>query len=193
MTANQIAYQRNLETERANRATEQLRGSELEETIRSNRERELTNWYHEREAARHNRASEGLGWAQLAESSRHNRASESLTAADIGERARHNQVVESQGWGSLSVDQQKADTSQYVAEQGARGLELRQLELDEQQRSNMANEDERNRHNEVQERQDWYKIGISGLDSVWGRVNDTIDTVNRVVRNLGSWGQLLGG
>lgn len=80
MTGNQIQYQRNVETERHNRVTE-------EEQKRSN----LAN---ERETFRHNYAGEVLGTQTLRETKRHNLATESTQLMSIYETTRHNKVME---------------------------------------------------------------------------------------------------
>nr|AVD54033.1 ORF1 [Macaque picobirnavirus 6] len=80
MTGNQIQYQRNVETERHNRVTE-------EEQKRSN----LAN---ERETYRHNYATEVLGTNTLSETKRHNLATESNQLNSLLETTRHNKVME---------------------------------------------------------------------------------------------------
>lgn len=110
MTANQIAYQRQLEegranlareteTHRANTTAEQQRAAELAEnsrhnlvteaeTNRSNVARETetrrSNLAKELETSQHNRAAESIGYGQLSESRRHNVATENLTGNQIG-------------------------------------------------------------------------------------------------------------
>lgn len=91
MTANQIAYQRNLETARSNRANEV-------------------------ETKRHNLADEGLGIKSLSESQRHNRATESetnrsnlaremeTTRSNLAKEAltsSYNRAMIAQGWSSI--------------------------------------------------------------------------------------------
>lgn len=113
MTANQIAYQRNLETARANRASEV-------------------------ETKRHNLAGEGLGIKTLLESQRHNRVTETetnrsnlaremeTTRSNLAKEAitsSYNQAMIAQGWNSL------AETSR-----------ANQAREDETYRSNLARE-----------------------------------------------------
>lgn len=69
MTANQINYWKNVETERANRALEDHNARSLRET------------------GRHNLVSENQNWANLAELGRHNRSVEAETG-------RHNLISE---------------------------------------------------------------------------------------------------
>lgn len=123
MTNNQVQYQRNLETERANRAQEALRDREIEATKahyeRSDRETERANFAREGEAVRHNVQDELLRGEQiavqrefntgqlqlrgseldtrrseLAETIRKNMASESLQQTNLDEQGRHNKESE---------------------------------------------------------------------------------------------------
>lgn len=80
MTGNQIQYQRNVETERHNRVTEE--------------EQERSNKANERETFRHNYANEVLGTQTLHENKRHNLATESNQLMSIYETTRHNRVME---------------------------------------------------------------------------------------------------
>ena len=70
MTANQLDYWRNKETERTNRAREA-------------------------ETRRANLANESLTASQISETGRHNLQTESLSAQELAERARHNKKQES--------------------------------------------------------------------------------------------------
>lgn len=76
MTNNQIQYQRNLETERTNRANESLRRRELSE------------------ANRHNYQTEGLGRSQLAETIRNNTNMANIGWYNAAENARSNKARE---------------------------------------------------------------------------------------------------
>nr|AVD54045.1 ORF1 [Macaque picobirnavirus 12] len=76
MTNNQIQYQRNLETERTNRANELLRRRELSEN------------------ARHNYQTEGLGRSQLAETIRNNTNMANISWYNAAENARSNKARE---------------------------------------------------------------------------------------------------
>lgn len=98
MTANQIAYQKNLETERNNRVSEELGRNTLAETQRSNVARET-------ETHRANLEAERNRDNVLAESIRHNKTTEEITRSynaqslslaerQLGESMRHNQASE---------------------------------------------------------------------------------------------------
>lgn len=80
MTGNQIQYQRNVETERHNRVTED--------------EQKRSNLANERETYRHNYATEVIGTNTLAETKRHNLATESNQLMSLFETTRHNKVME---------------------------------------------------------------------------------------------------
>lgn len=80
MTGNQLQYQRNVETERHNRATED--------------EQKRSNLANEKETYRHNYATEVLGTRTLSETKRHNLATESNQLNSLLETTRHNKVME---------------------------------------------------------------------------------------------------
>lgn len=92
MTANQIAYQANVERERTNRVNELLQSGRNIEEARANRTKEL------------------LSWRDLLEQSRANRVKETeLARSNIAretETARTNRKIE-------SIKQQEADTKSF--------------------------------------------------------------------------------
>lgn len=112
MTNNQLTYQRNLETERANKAQEEhnrqylaeinrhnlmgedISWSNLHELNRHNLVNESQGWSSITETQRHNRAGEQLGWGNLNETIRHNKRNEGVTLFDFFERGRHNRATE---------------------------------------------------------------------------------------------------
>lgn len=111
MTNNQLTYQRNLETERANRAAEAHNVRSLAEVVRHNQASEGISWNSLAENIRHNKSSENislrnllLGYDQLAETHRynselmrHNRFGEGISLRQLSESIRHNQASEFNG------------------------------------------------------------------------------------------------
>lgn len=87
MTNNQIQYQRNLETERTNRANEVLRRRELSETNRHNFQTEGLGRSQLAETIRNNTNMARIGWYNAAENARSNKAREQ-------ELSRHNMATE---------------------------------------------------------------------------------------------------
>lgn len=87
MTRNQIEYQRNLETQRTNRAIEGLRGAELAETIQHNRKTES-------ELGRHNLASETLDHFKATSLDAHYKRMDDAQLQQIAETIAHNKVNE---------------------------------------------------------------------------------------------------
>lgn len=87
MTNNQIQYQRNLETERANRAMEGLRRRELSETNRHNFQTESLGRSQLAETIRNNTNMANISWYNAAENARSNKAREQ-------EMTRHNTATE---------------------------------------------------------------------------------------------------
>lgn len=114
MTNNQLTYQKNLETERSNRAQEELGRNQLAETVRSNMARETETSLHnritERETERANRANEEHQKNSLAESIRHNQVTETETA-------RHNQVTEQQTYVQLAESERHNRASENLSQQ----------------------------------------------------------------------------
>lgn len=87
MTNNQIQYQRNLETERTNRANEILRWREASETSRHNFQTESLGRSQLAETIRNNTNMANIGWYNAAENARSNKAREQ-------EMSRHNMATE---------------------------------------------------------------------------------------------------
>lgn len=100
MTNNQIQYQRNLETERSNRAQErnQRYATRVQERhfTTADLETARSNLARESETNRHNLATESVSSRQIAELERHNVAEEGLKGSSLAETLRHNMQVESQ-------------------------------------------------------------------------------------------------
>lgn len=136
MTKNQIDYQRNVETSRANRATESLREAELGETRRSNQARET-------ETQRANVAKE-------TETHRSNIANEFLTASRDSESARANRAREFETHRSNLANEVETRRSHVANELEAERSHLAS-EL-ETNRANVVKEGETKRHNEETER-----------------------------------------
>lgn len=118
MTANQIAYQklleegranlvREAETERANKAQESQKASELAETVRSNQQREA-------ETTRHNLASEQLSYAQL-------RANQSLGYSNLSETQRSNLARELE---NARHNYASEEAQRYTADQRLAGAQV---------------------------------------------------------------------
>lgn len=104
MTNNQLTYQRNLETERANRAAEEHNRRSLAESVRHNQASEGISWNSLAESIRHNKSSEHislrnlmLGYDQLSETRRHNQAGENISLKQLAESQRHNYASEFNG------------------------------------------------------------------------------------------------
>lgn len=83
MTWNQINYQRNVETERSNRAGEEQKKAELAETVRHNQKSEDTEWFKAQSTDQHYQRSDAVAarnaqtqQSALAESIRHNTETE---------------------------------------------------------------------------------------------------------------------
>lgn len=174
MTKNQIEYLKALETERSNRANEAqtaLRDSQnyevakdqlvlgrqqLKETHRSNLAKESetyrSNVAKERETHRSNYAQELLGYSQQRETNRSNLARERETQ-------RSNLAQE-------QLKRQANLTAQYSASIQASKVVLdamlRQRELAENERANLARESENVRSHREQENIDWARVNIYG-------------------------------
>lgn len=148
MTTNQINYWSlqerrrsalvtEAETERHNRAVEEVSRGELEEKSRSNLEQERIRWGELAETTRHNSQVES-------ESHRHNVAQERYNAQSLGETVRHNTMTERQAANEL------AEHSRHnLADE-----QIRTSQVTETNRHNVATEDETRRHNIVNEVED---------------------------------------
>lgn len=123
MTKNQIEYLKVLESQRANRATEELTASR----DKTNRELGLGTLA---ENTRHNQATEAQQYAVLGESKRHNLASEALGQATLSEQQRH----------SMATEQEQHRSN--VAHEGltAQQINLGQSQLAETKRHNKVGE-----------------------------------------------------
>lgn len=150
MTRNEILYQQNLETNRANVAkeTEAHRSNVANETEtnRANVARETethrANTASEWETARANRAKE-------AENTRSAMAKEAISWADLGEKQRSNKANEAIGRRNATVNELNASTNRINASTNMQNAQTRQDELEETIRSNEANEEIRSEANEI--------------------------------------------
>lgn len=108
MTANQINYQRNVENNRHNLATEQ-------ETARNNRATEAetnrANLAREGETSKHNRASEKQARKELKETRRSHKANEKLGSLTLLETNRHNLATENQAAANLDLNKYLGELS----------------------------------------------------------------------------------
>lgn len=154
ITTNQIAFFNARETERHNRATEDVQRYSADaahrqatvaedsarEQARHNLEAERVNWWNAGETARHNAANEQQAAAQLRELAVHNRATEEINWFDSRSQARYRSAQ------AVSLARQAA-----VAERNAatneRNASIRQSELAESIRRSTVGEAETRRHN----------------------------------------------
>lgn len=170
MTANQINYWKNVETERHNRELEKqgleqlrLKEAEIAETRRANVAREVENF-------RSNTAQE-------AETNRSNLAREQnnvlITANEIAkaqETARSNQAYESIGRTNASANLVQAAASTSQAATAAQNAATRQREQQETVRSNKSNEMIRSNSNP------WTSIATT-LNNIVPRVAEKVTTI----------------
>lgn len=131
MTKNQIEYAKLLETERANRATENLTQWRDQQTVAHNA-RVL------QETGRHNLATEALGSSQLEEAKRSNLERERQNLMLLSEQQRHNVAVE--------LETNRANVARETED-----VRYHTLSLDETHRSNVAREQETHRTNVANE------------------------------------------
>lgn len=97
MTRNQIDYQKHLETQRANRAGEELKRQELREGARHNVATEG-------ETGRHNLVSEGLESFRIGSLDDHYRRMDATEINKLAETMAHNAVMELQGEAKIRAD-----------------------------------------------------------------------------------------
>lgn len=112
MTNNQIQYQRNLETERANRAQEALGRDTMLEAARHNKVSENETGRHNRatevETSRHNVKDENLRSAQNATLNAHYNRADDIAASGLAETIKNNATLRQQGATKLAQDLQIA-------------------------------------------------------------------------------------
>lgn len=162
MTKLQVEWYKVNETERANRANEEIlrqrlaqekkiAADQLAETSRHNYAAEQVSFFTAREGARHNQAVEGLQSQQLSEAQRHNLANEGIAQheadtkrAQYFETTRHNAEVEQQGRTDVATRQaaQKAQQLYWerMAHNAAQEISLGFSQLQEAQRHNRETE-----------------------------------------------------
>lgn len=138
MTKNQIEYLKLLETERSNKATEDINRSK----VASDREIGLGQLA---ESKRHNLAGEQQQIAILGETQRHNVIGEQLQAQSISEVMRSNRAQESLQLKSQLENERSNRAREAETERTNRAREV------ETERSNRANEKEYNRSNLARE------------------------------------------
>lgn len=174
MTSNQIAYWRNVETERANRAQEaetyRSHVASEKETRRHNLMQEHVNMGTLRETERHN-----LMYEQ--ESKRHNIETELVERGRLSETQRHNKAAEDISYGQLSETQRHNIEQEIIS---GRSVDLGYAQLDENRRHNIQSEylqgqnvqlgyaqlNEALRHNLVSEQQARYATDVSAATTL---------------------------
>lgn len=156
MTTNQIEYGklvetrrsnqvREIETERHNRATEQLSFDQLAEQIRSNKAKEKINWAELSEKNRSNLVNEAIQTARLDEEKRSNLAREAETI-------RSNMAKETETHRSNLANEKEKVRSNMASESISRASLQEQIRSNmvreaETERANKQRENEENRHN----------------------------------------------
>lgn len=154
ITANQIAFYNARETERHNRATEDVQKysadaahrqasvaeANAREVARHNVESERVNWWNAGEVARHNIESENQAAANLRELAQHNRAQEQINWFDATSQARYRSAQ------AVSLARQAA-VSERNAAVAERNAATRESELAESIRHSLVGEAELARHN----------------------------------------------
>lgn len=83
MTSNQIAYWKNVETERSDRENERLKSESQAEDRRHNTVTEAKDWFGVKENQRHNQATENQEMLKFGETKRHNLQTEALSDREI--------------------------------------------------------------------------------------------------------------
>lgn len=121
MTSNQIAYWKNLETERSDRENERLKSESQAEDRRHNTVTEAKDWFGVKENQRHNQATESVERGKLIETIDHNRATEALEGHKQEETNRHNLATE-------EVDRRNAASNEQNAKTKANEFYLKEYE-----------------------------------------------------------------
>lgn len=181
MTTNQIEYLKLLETQRANRASEdltkirdqgnlELGSRNASETERHNRSTEGISLSNQQEAVRHNLATESLGYLNANETARHNLAGEretnrsnlvreaetnraNLAQEEIGRQNIAAKYADIANQAAMNTERVNFNYQQLEEQQWLNRANIgnKSLELKEQSRANQSREKETARHNKQEE------------------------------------------